>query len=549
MAEVVITTRVNNELVEKSINNFKDLKKEIRASKDELLKYAEGSDDFKRVQKNVSELQSSLKGLGDTTRIEGSGVERLTQSFNLLGEAFTGGDIEKGKIAMTGLGQAMKAIPIFLLIEGFQLLIQNFDVVTSFFKTTQTDVEELTLAIKLETVQNEALSSELKNQIDIMTAQGASIEDILAKKKELMELQVMEIEQDIKLNKLKLEQLKNTTSLAQGTESVVNSVLLLLGFQSTAIEQQTKIARERKIQQLDIENAIAKSEATINDLKTKFAVEEINATKKVAEEKKTIKKEAVEKEKEESNKDFEDTIARLYAQQDKEVEAELAKRERIENIQREQDDKEFKARIDATKKRITLAEQEAEREKQIKKAVQDATFTSISNGFNAANNISRVYYQNQLNQAKGNAQAETEIRKKQFEVEKAFSVARAVIDGIRSVQGALAQTATLGPAATVLAVSNGVLAAANVAAILATKFDGGSSASQTTPANTITEPPTQTAPSIPQFGESGSRTLEGGNNDIQQTNAPLTVRAYVVESEITQSQNIINREKRAASFG
>ena len=101
MAEVVITTRINNELVQKTVDTFSGLKKEIRASKDELLKFAEGSDDFKRVQRNISNLQTSIKDLGDTAKIQGSGVERLQQSFNLLGEGFLTGDLEKGKIALT----------------------------------------------------------------------------------------------------------------------------------------------------------------------------------------------------------------------------------------------------------------------------------------------------------------------------------------------------------------------------------------------------------------------------------------------------------------
>ena len=86
MAEVVITTRVNNELVQKTVDTFSGLKKEIRAAKDELLKFAEGSEDFKRVQGNISKLQTSIKDLGDTAKIQGSGVERLQQSFNLLNE-------------------------------------------------------------------------------------------------------------------------------------------------------------------------------------------------------------------------------------------------------------------------------------------------------------------------------------------------------------------------------------------------------------------------------------------------------------------------------
>ena len=188
MAEVVITTKVNNELIEKTVNNFKDLKKEIRAAKDDLLKFAEGSEDFKRVQQNVTKLQTSLKDLGDTAKIQGSGVERLQQSFNLLGEGFLTGDLEKGKVALTGLGQAMGAIPIFLLIQGFTSLINNFeslrknipfiDAIGKAFEVVVSVVKQFTDDIGLTNFQLDETIKKTKELADIQNKQVQALYDL-----------------------------------------------------------------------------------------------------------------------------------------------------------------------------------------------------------------------------------------------------------------------------------------------------------------------------------------------------------------------------------
>jgi len=135
-----------------------------------------------------------------------------------------------------------------------------------------------------------------------------------------------------------------------------------------------------------------------------------------------------------------------------------------------------------------------------------------------------------------------------FEVDKAFSVARAIQDGIRSVNGALAQTATLGPYASVLAGINAALAAANVAKILATKFDAGSAGGGSI-----------SAPNIPTSG-SGTNTVPTINNaansaPIQATsfnedgsNKSMVVKAIVVETDITDSQRRISKIERMSEF-
>ena len=145
--------------------------------------------------------------------------------------------------------------------------------------------------------------------------------------------------------------------------------------------------------------------------------------------------------------------------------------------------------------------------------------------------------------AAGNdAKKQLELRKKQFKVDKAFSLVRATIDGGRSVQAAL----TLPPPASFIAAAfSGVLAAGNIAKIAASKFDeGGGAASLSSP------------PSAPAGGESGGSSTPAPNNFAAGSFYGLgsgagsegsgTQRVVVVETDITRTQrNIQKIEVRA----
>lgn len=132
--EIVITTTVAG--VEKSIESLKDLKGAIKAAKDEQIamsqKFGATSNEAVNATKKLSSLKDKVEDLNDSTQsLKGSGVEKLTSSFRLLGEGIGSFDMEKIKTGFKGLGSAMGAIPIFLVIEGLKLLYDNFDKVLS----------------------------------------------------------------------------------------------------------------------------------------------------------------------------------------------------------------------------------------------------------------------------------------------------------------------------------------------------------------------------------------------------------------------------------
>ena len=120
-----------------------------------------------------------------------------------------------------------------------------------------------------------------------------------------------------------------------------------------------------------------------------------------------------------------------------------------------------------------------------------------------------------------------------FEVDKAFNVARAVQDGIRAVQAALTIPP---PGGQILAVANGALAAANVAKILSTQFDGGT---QTVDAPNVSLPTqggqTPNTFQPPTFVQQSTQ-LDANGTPI---NGPI--QAVVVETQMTSTQNRVSK--------
>jgi hypothetical protein len=108
--------------IEKSITSIKQLKAELKAAESAAL-----NGDGKAAQR-VAELKDKMDDLKDTTKsLQGSGVEKISSGFSMLGQGFKDFDFDKIKIGFKGLGSAMSAIPIFLIIEGISYLVQNFD--------------------------------------------------------------------------------------------------------------------------------------------------------------------------------------------------------------------------------------------------------------------------------------------------------------------------------------------------------------------------------------------------------------------------------------
>lgn len=126
MADIKIN--VKTEGAEESLNSIAGIKKSIKELRSQALAVGEGGKGFKQLTQQANELQDKLDDLKDSAKsLQGTGIEKLKSSFGLLTESFKNADFGKAKTAFQGLGSAMKAIPIFLIIEGIQYLVENFE--------------------------------------------------------------------------------------------------------------------------------------------------------------------------------------------------------------------------------------------------------------------------------------------------------------------------------------------------------------------------------------------------------------------------------------
>lgn len=106
--------------------------KQIKQSLKDLKNVKAGDKLFEDAQKAAAKYKEKLDDIKDAAgAASGSGVEKLTSSMNLLKDGFVNADPGKLSIGMKGLGMAMKAIPIFLIIEGIKFLIENFEKLAS----------------------------------------------------------------------------------------------------------------------------------------------------------------------------------------------------------------------------------------------------------------------------------------------------------------------------------------------------------------------------------------------------------------------------------
>ena len=116
--EVVIKVGVD---ATPATNSLKALKAELKAAQSAALN-GDG-----KAAKRVAELKDKMEDLADSVKtLKGSGVERANASFSQLGEGLRNFDFDKIKTGFKGIGAAMKAVPIFLLVEGVMYLVNNF---------------------------------------------------------------------------------------------------------------------------------------------------------------------------------------------------------------------------------------------------------------------------------------------------------------------------------------------------------------------------------------------------------------------------------------
>ena len=187
---------------------------------------------------------------------------------------------------------------------------------------------------------------------------------------------------------------------------------------------------------------------------------------------------------------------------------------------------------------IAVIEKDAlDKQMQLEQAQKTAKFQMASDAFGALGDLVSAFSANNEKDAK-----------KQFQINKAFSLGQAIINTGLAVTAALtaggnpiklatgAQFIEAGIAATV--------GAANIIKIASTKFQGGGGGgggNNTAPPSNAGQTVTSSAPSFQIVGNSGTNPLAGLGG------API--KAYVVSAEVTTSQQLDRNHVKNATFG
>lgn len=527
--KIFITIEVNGKAVTSEAKNLRDLKIARKQYTDEFLA---GND---KAAISIAKIKDKLEDLGEAANtVKGSKVERLTSSFQLLGQGLASFDTDKIKTGFKGLGAAMSAIPIFLLIEGIKLLIENFDVVINVAKNFLGITNDNEVAVKrlIEAIDRE--SEALKNFQAISDA-ATTTELLNAKKRgdseeELTKITVAGYQRRIKEAQANLEFQTETYNRLLKLDNASAEELKKSG--------EAQLAANENLKKLisGLENFKIQSQIDTNK---RAEDEDKKATEKYKQE---LEKRKQAKDK--ADKDFNIQLSQSLADEQALLDADIKATEDrqkqrdaytlagvklLADQQKEVRDQAAKDAQDSADKEIEMATKTAETIALGKKDIEQKSFS-------AAKGLSDLYFQTQENSAKGNQKKLNEIAKQKFNVDKAFNIAQATIDGIRSVQAALTIPPPFGQ---ILAVANGVLAAANVARISSVQFTGTSSAAPSADFGVSAPPP----PPAPRGGSNsplGERTASNANQG--------PIQAVVVETQLRDVQDTIGLIQRRSKF-
>lgn len=605
MAEkrIVIDIDVNNSeannSVRETISTMGKLRNELADLTLQLEDVEKGSDAFKNLQSEIAKTQKKIESaegaFGEATdrirTLSGSGVERATASFGLLREGITNLDFGKFSVGLKGvtgsfkaLGSAIAATGIGLLVIAVTQLIQNFDelknaggLVGQVFTTigniiggvldTLEDIADTIGLIDKEEQKNaaarekrakdfldqelnkrNALKERFDSEIALAKSLGKSTEELekqsLAGQKATVDAQIARIESfrqistqfdsvllpllkkfreeseqialdiEIKENESFVKRNENYKKLLNDRKSFLDKFRIEDNLQRLNREQEEALAEAERLKVSEEEKLRIRQFFSIK------REELIDAENQKAEEER-LKKE--EKEKAEAEK--------------KAADAQAARDAELEAI------KKSNAEIEAENQRRRKDEAAAEQQFQQLKA--DAVLT----GLNFISSISETFAKN--NEAS---------QRKAFNIQKGVAIATATIETYLAAQQAYrSQTAIPTPDAPIRgAIAAGIAVAsglARVAKIAATKFqssgsgagsgagDGGGRISPSTiqSSSQTNAVEGQTPNSFALFGTAG-----GANNlGFPQ---PQPIQAFVVESQITSTQQTINKIKLASEL-
>ena len=198
------------------------------------------------------------------------------------------------------------------------------------------------------------------------------------------------------------------------------------------------------------------------------------------------------------------------------------------------------------KDKIALEKKIAAETKKIKQEEISKGLENVKNALQTGQNLSDLYFSIKSAKVKKGSKEEMDLAKQQFEMNKKFNLAMALINGVQSV---LAITTvpdfTLGVASAIRIAASVTATAAGIAKIATAQFEGGGGGGSVPDTSaSVASAPTAQAPAIYGPGQGQSTTFSGNQN-----NNFAPVKAYVVETENRSTTNRVNKLVSESTYG
>jgi len=516
----------------------KGLKSDLKELVDQQANVAKGGKLWKALAKEINDVEGEIGDLTDSFKtLTGSGVDRVNASVGLLKEGFASFDMGKIGVGLKGLGSAFKAVLPFALIQGVMYLVENFEELSKgsgFLAKALRFVGDI-----IDSIGDKInwLTDKLGLTNTALDKQGELITENAEKNQEALNETIAAYDRQIKAAQAAG---KSTVALEKAKQQAIIDTNRLIAEQIANFVRAGGVLDDEKKKQLT---------AALNTIKN--AVNEQQVIEIKADTDKQKRNEEADKKKKELADNSRKDLLKLMS--DSLAEDEKANAEDLKNTDDRFKEKQRLAEANAEAQRnldkFNREQKEKEdkiaddKEKARKKELEDAKFQLAKNSLSAAQGLSDLFFEIQLNQAKAGSAQEREIKRKQFDLNKAFQAGQATIDGYRAV---LSAYATAPPGFKIgSAIAAGVFAAANVAKILNTNFNGGALAvEKPTEATATASIPTTSAPTVnttaPTTQASTTFDEQGRNNNFN--------RVYVVESDISRVQNRVAKIAEQATI-
>jgi|GWRWMinimDraft_5_1066013.scaffolds.fasta_scaffold01113_2 uncharacterized protein (DUF1330 family) len=536
----------------------------------------------------VGGLASGFQAAQGAAALFGAEGEELQKTLLKVQAASAFADGIKGVMGMGDafkeLGLVIKANPIMAFLTALLAIGAAAYALYNQLNGVSSATANLTIELEKQKKSTELLNRQSTRQIELLTAQGGSEREIIAVKEKLIAAQILEIKLSLNLHKNKLQDINDNNSIVESVYSVQAALFRKLGLskQAEAFDKMVQVTKgERAKEDLD---AIAKEKEDLLDLQNALKVlsaERINIGKAEAKEKKEIDDKTSSDALKAYNEfaDKENKIAEAYdaakaarKKKAKDDEAQgnadaLAIAEewlkskaaldefynsqtfagKLENLQIQMDAELALVEGNEAAKQL-IREEYAKKESDLKMANAEAYVKLTNDALAATQALTDIYFADQLAKAKGNDKKEREIRKKQFNVNKAFTVAGIVLNTVMGMIKAVSNNPPPSPIGIAGAVITGIMGTAATVKALATKFDdsgsggggGGATASLGSAGGGVGLEPPQTG--------STSLNADGTIKSAATANAQPTIKAVVVETDITKSQKRVNTIEERASL-